>query len=384
MKKCLALLCTLAMLLTGCLPGTEREATPETPAAVGTESSSQEEGPEPDLGQEAEPEPEPEESLDWEFDTPENHGMDGAVLERMHEALPDAPVYAVVTVRDGVIVDEYYREGYDETSVYEIHSCSKSFTSALFGIALEEGDIEDIHDPLWNYLPQVLGQEDTRKQDITLEHLLTHTSGLEWDEWDEPVSTWWNFRSSANWVDFILGRELVSEPGSAFAYSTGGTHLLAAALENATGKSLADYGQEKLFGPLGMESVSWGSDPQGITDGGNGLVMNARDAAKLGQLYLDGGMWQGEQIVPTEWVEESTTVKNNGEGDGTGSYGYQWWIRSFGAQGYRCYYAFGAFGQYILAVPDLDLVVVITSFSPQDSYAPRRFFTEYILPVCVE
>mgnify|MGYP002508833152 CR=1 FL=1 len=94
---------------------------------------------------------------------------------------------------------------------------------------------------------------------------------------------------------------------------------------------------------MGMESVIWGTDPQGIADGGNGLIMSARDAAKFGQLFLHGGIWNGRQLVPADWATESTTVKNNGAGDGTGAYGYQWWIRSFGNT--DTYYAFGAWGQ---------------------------------------
>ena len=111
-------------------------------------------------------------------------------------------------------------------------------------------------------------------------------------------------------------------------------------------------------------------------------LAQGRDAAKFGQLFLNGGVWQGRQLVPADWVEESTAAKNNGAGDGTGKYGYQWWSRSFG--GYDTYYAFGAWGQYILVVPELELVTVIASPGPQSSYASRDYFTNYILPARVE
>ena len=326
----------------------------------------------------SEPEPDPKNA--WESDSPENHQMEPALLEQMHTALKDAPVYAVLTVKDGVIVDEYYQEGYDESSAYAFHSASKSMTSALFGIAMEEGYIGSVDDLLSDYLPQVLQLEDTRKHSLTLRHLLTHTSGLEWYEWGGSYSNWEEFRSSENWVDYILGRRLVYDPGSVFNYSTGNTHLLAAALEKATGKGLFDYAKEKLFDPMGMDSASWGTDPQGIADGGNGVVLSARDAAKFGQLFLDGGVWNGEQLVPADWVAESTAAKNNGAGDGTGQYGYQWWTRQF--NGYDTYYAFGAWGQYIFVVPELELVTVIASPGPQSSYASRDYFTNYILPAC--
>ena len=108
--------------------------------------------------------------------------------------------------------------------------------------------------------------------------------------------------------------------------------------------------------------------------------MTARDAAKIGQLFLNGGVWNGKQIVPADWVEVSTSVQNNGAGDSTGSYGYQWWVREFG--GYDTYYAFGAWGQYIFVVPELDLVTVIASEGPQNSYASRIYFTDYVLAAC--
>ena len=316
----------------------------------------------------------------WQFDTAENHGMDPQRLQQLHTALGDSSVYAMVTAKDGVIVNEYYQEGYDETSVFPLHSCSKSFTGALVGIAINEGYFGGVDDLLSQYLPQVLEQEDTAKAQLTLRHLLTHTSGLEWYEWGGSYSNWGEFQSAPNWVEYILGRDLVSQPGTRFNYSTGNTHLLAAALEQATGKGVLEYGEEKLFAPLGMESVTWKIDPQGVIDGGNGISMTARDAARFGQLYADGGVWQGEQLIPVDWLAQSTSAQNNGAGDGTGSYGYQWWVRPFG--GYDTYYAFGAWGQYIFVVPELDLVTVIASHYPENSYAPRAYFTDYVLAAC--
>lgn len=330
-----------------------------------------------------EPAPEPEPGVDnsWQFDAPENHNMDPEVFERLHAALADSTVYAMLTVKDGVIIDEYYQEGYDENSVFPLHSCSKSFTSALIGIAIKQGYIGGMDDLLSDYLPQV-AELTGGKQDLTLRHLLTHTSGLEWYEWGGGYSNWEEFRSAPNWVEYILGRNLVAQPGAVFNYSTGNTHLLAAALEAATGKNALDYGKEVLFDPLGIESIQWGNDPQGVTDGGNGVVITARDAARFGQLYLQGGEWHGEQLIPAEWAADSTAAKNNGAGDGTGSYGYQWWVRSFG--GYDTYYAFGAWGQYIFVVPELNLVTVIANAGPSNSYAPRPYFTDYVLAAVQE
>lgn len=373
MKRCVILLLAALLCLTAC-----SDESPAPSSAAGGDSLAESSA----LPSEDASGPEPKTNSGWQFDVPENHAIDPELLSELHEVLAGSAVYAMVTAKDGVIVDEYYQDGYDENSTFALHSCSKSFTSALVGIALERGEIGSIDDPLSDYLPQVLELEDTGKQRITLRHLLTHTSGLEWYEWGGGKSTWGDFRSSENWVNFILSQRLVAEPGSYFAYSTGGTHLLAAALEQAVGMSEFEYGKAHLFGPLGMESVFWGADPQGVTDGGNGIVLTARDAARFGQLYLEGGAWNGQQIVPAQWVEESTAVQNTGPGGRTGQYGYSWWVRPFGAGEYDTYYAFGAWGQYIFVVPELNLVTVIASHYPENSYAPWPYFTDYILAAC--
>ncbi len=378
-----ALLLAALLALTACsspAPTPSPEA-PEPPASTAPEPQ-----PEPEL----EPEPEPEIDNSWTFDAPENHQMDPEVLADLHAALPNSNVSSMVIVKDGAIVDEYYAEGYDENSAFEIHSCSKSFTSALMGIAIDQGLVGGVDDLLSDYLPQVADLPGTKK-DLTLRHLLTQTSGLEWYEWGGGYHNWGEFRSAPNWVDYILSRDQVAQPGQLFNYSTGNTHLLAAALEAATGKPLLEYGKENLFDALGMETISWGTDPQGIADGGNGVVISARDAARFGQLYLQGGVWKDQQLVPADWVAQSTSVQNPGPGGSTGQYGYQWWIRPYavnafgtykaahGPAQYDAYHAFGAWGQYIFVVPELDLVTVITCAKAQDSYAPRPFFTDFVL-----
>lgn len=195
------------------------------------------------------------------------------------------------------------------------------------------------------YLPQLA---ETDKKDITIAHLLTHSSGIEWYEWSNGT-TFQDFVSSDNWVEFVLGRQMIAQPGEVFAYTTGGTHLLTAVLQEVAGESAFDFGKKHLFEPLGMDSVEWRDDPQGVTDGGNGISMTARDAAKFGQLYLDGGRWRGRQILPEAWVEQSVSVQYPRSGN-SGSYGYQWWLRPFGSQGYETYYAMGHGGQFIFVV----------------------------------
>ena len=397
MKKILVLLSAAAMLLTACSDRTAFQAASNPPAAAGSmavPSQSVRQSGEAALtaGSQAETSLRPKqgESNDWRFDAPENHNMDPAVLEALHAALPGSGIHSMVTVKDGVIIDEYYEDGYDETSLFEIHSASKSYTSALIGIAIDEGYIGGVDDLLSDYLPQAAELTDG-KQNLTLRHLLTQTSGIEWYEWGGGASNWSEFRSAENWVDYILGRRQLYEPGTVFNYSTGNTHLLSAVLQSATGMTQEEYCRTRLFDQMGVSAEArWRTDPQGIADGGNGLIISARDAAKFGQLFLDRGIWKGEQLVPAEWVEESTAAHNSGAGDATGSYGYQWWMRSFTSGGYGThatpypaaeydvYFAFGHAGQFIHVVPELNLVNVITS-DCQSSYDPRPYFTDYVL-----
>lgn len=316
-----------------------------------------------------------EPAFEWETEDPGKHGLDKDGIEDLHDMMKGSKALAMLTIKDGVIVDEFYNEGYDKDSTFPFHSCSKSVTGTLIGIAMEQGYIESIEDPISKYLPQAQNLSDTRKAAITIRDLLTNQSGLDWDEWNS-YDVWTQFRSADNWVEFILNRELVYEPGTHFTYSTGNTHLLSAILQSAVGKNQLEYAREVLLDPLGMDSVSWSSDPQGITDGGNGIVMTVRDAARFGQMCLQGGVWQDERIVPLKWLTESTTAKNDGYGDLNGSYGYQWWMRDY--KGYDMYYAYGFGGQYIFVVPELNLVNVITSNNSSQSYKAREYFTEYL------
>ena len=315
----------------------------------------------PDPEPEAQPDMEvPEEAeeiepWEWSYDTPEHQGMNAAALSALHTTYDSFPLHAAVVVRNGVVVDTYFEDGYDETSVFTLQSVSKSITSALVGIAIEQGDIENIDVPLSDYFPQLLSVSDTRWQRITLRHLLTHTSGIA----STDSALWYEWRASENWLDYIFALPIYSEPGTSFDYSTGNTHLLSAVLERATGKTLGEYADEVLFAPLGMTSAGVGTSPEGVGDGGNGFYMTTLDLARFGLLYLNNGIWQDQQIVPADWVEASTTMQAQRASDGS-RYGYQWWVRSFG--GHPAYVAQGHYGQYIIAVPELSLLIAMNSY----------------------
>ena len=286
----------------------------------------------------------------WPYDEPKNHGLSPEALAQLHADLDEVNVLAAVIVKDDYIVDEYYKPGYDETSLFVLNSASKSITSALIGIAIDEGYIDGVDVPVAEYFPQL------ENSGITIWHLLTHTSGLastddvRWDAW----------RASDNWLDYIFNLPVVAQPGVDFSYSTGNRHLLAAILEQATGQGLYDFAQKHLFAPLDIKTARIDKDPQGIGDGGNGIWLNVYDMAKFGSLYLHNGLWQGRQVISADWVQASTSLQFD-RSTGSADYGYQWWVRTFGQQRYPAYFAQGHAGQYIFVVPELKLIVVFTS-----------------------
>ncbi|MCL2035373.1 MAG: beta-lactamase family protein [Oscillospiraceae bacterium] len=383
MKKILAFLLCVSLILgpTGC--GTAEDATGgATGEAVPAQTTEQNHGAgEENIAESPEPDDYEEDPIDhsWQFDAPENRGVDPDGLSRFRAALDEVDIRCAVLVKDGYIIDEYYKDEYDENSVFRMASVTKSVTGAVVGIAIERGLIKEVDSALLEFLPQLNdpGMED--KREITVEHLLTHTSGVYWNEW-AGGDYFMRFSRSENWVDFVLDQEMQYAPGAVFNYTTGGSHLLGAVIREATGMTAFDFAKEHMFKPMGMESVEWRADPQGVTDAGNGVSMTARDAAKFGQMFLDGGMYKDRQIIQEEWVERSVSRQVVTGFPNTGDHGYCWWLKSFG--GYDAYYAMGHGGQYIIVVPELKLVTVMSS-RVSDTYIPQRIFESYLIPACV-
>jgi len=312
------------------------------------------------------------EQFEWEFGDPEEHGIDVEQLEAFLDVVAERDIYSVIIVRNGVIVTEYYADGITENTVFGITSCTKSIMGALIGIAIDRGYISDVDATLGEFLPEVV---DTDKQDITIRDILTHSSGIRWREW-AGGTMFRELQDSENWLDFILEQPMEAVPGTHFNYSSGGSHLLSVILQRATERTALVFAFEHLFLPLGITRVQWRSNEQGYTDGGSGIIMSSRDLARFGQLYLDGGVWDGEQIVPAEWIEQSTQFQSSGS-PGTGAHGFHWWLTRFG--GYDLFYAMGAWGQYIFVVPELNMVTVINSRT-ENTYEPQWLFRDYLIP----
>ena len=297
-----------------------------------------------------------EQAWEWQHDILQNHNINASAINSVHNTIDSYPINAEVIVKDGVIVDEYYKDGYDQNSVFTLQSTSKSVTSALIGIAIDKGYIPSVNEPISTYFPQILESGSEYKSQITIWNLLTHTTGLNASD----TANWNEWLASDNWVNYVLERPATSRPGTVFSYFTGNTHLLSAIIQQATGKTAYEFGEEYLFDLLDMDSVECSTDPQGISDGGNGFAMNIYDMAKFGELYLNNGNWNGQQIISEQWVKDSTTLQFD-RSSGSADYGYQWWVRTFGENNHPAYFAQGHYGQYIFVVPDLNLVVAITS-----------------------
>ncbi len=282
----------------------------------------------------------------------------------------DTVIRSLLVVRNGTIVAEEYFNGRQVHEAADMYSASKSVISALVGIAIAEGFIEDIDRPVADFLPRLFATlDDPAKSEVTLRHLLTMTAGLEWE--NRPNVDYAAVYSELDWLDGFWSYPLLTEPGEEFNYNTGLTHTLSAVISQSTGLSTCDFATRYLVDPLGITAELWTEDPFGYFVGGSGIFMTPREMAKFGLLYLHDGRWDGEQIVPASWVEESTAQQV--PADGSDSYGYLWWPETI--RGQETFAAHGFGGQAILVIPDLDVVVVTTGADdPHIATGTRTFY----------
>jgi len=247
---------------------------------------------------------------DWKESTPEKQGMDPNLpfdLQRyIDKELPH--IRSVLILRHGYLVFERYYRGFHQDSLHDVWSVAKGFTSALIGVALKEGYLKKLDLKLMDFLPEYrTAAVDPRTENITLRHLMTMTSGLDCP--DGPI-----FRramESNDTIRFVLERPMMDAPGQVFGYSSGCAHLLSAVLTRSAKMTMLELGEAHLFRPLGISAQKW-VEHQGHTLGGHGLSLRTRDLAKFGYLYLNQGSWEGKQLVPGEFVRESTQEHNPG------------------------------------------------------------------------
>jgi len=309
----------------------------------------------------------------WQISTPEQQGLDSAQLAQMFVRIKDQGLnlHSLLVIRNGFIVVEAYFNPYGQSIKHELYSVTKSFTSALVGIAIDKGIIDGVDHPVQDFFTgQTFANTYQRKSALKLRHLLTMTSGLDWQEGD-PI--YQQMYRSNDWVQFVLDTPMAVEPGSRFVYCSGCSHVLSAIVHKATGMNTLEFARTNLFGPLGISDVAWETDSNGIPIGGWGLKIMPRDMAKLGYLYLNNGIWDEKQVISTSWVKAS--VQKLVETDSELGYGYQWWVYPrFGA-----YTALGRYGQTIFVIPESNLVIVTTA-AIQDHQPIFDLIEDYIVP----
>ena len=317
----------------------------------------------------------------WQASAPEAQGMDSGVLAAMLEDIQRQGhnIDNVTVIRNGYLVADAAIYPYEQDTKHIIHSCTKSIVSALIGIAIEQGYIDGVQTPVLDFFPGRSAENiDENKKSMTLDDLLTMSSGLNCR--DSYLYRWSGLnemRASSDWVQHMLDLPMAEAPGTRFEYCNGASFLLSAILTETTGMSAHEFADKYLFGPLGITDVIWPINPQGINIGWGELRMRPQDLAKIGYLYLRGGEWDGEQIIPSSWVEESTQKHISGTlEDG---YGYQWWVDDSGI-----FMAVGYAGQFIFVVPEEELVVVFNSdLDDRDFYVPQVLLVDYIIPAVI-
>ena len=294
-------------------------------------------------------------TVTWRAHPPEAHGFDSIALARAvnRAAALSPPLTSLVIARDTTTVAEVYFQGADPNDGANLKSASKSVISALTGIAIEEGALDGLSQPLGSLFPKTLvGSPQKRK--ITIRNLLTQQAGLE----STSFGNYGEWVTSRDWLRSALQQPMVDRRGGDMIYSTGNTHILGAVIAEATGQPLRQYAQSRLFDPLGVQIRNWQRSPVGRYFGGNNLSLTPRGMLRFGQLYLNGGRFGGTRVLPSSWVNLSwkTYVRSTYHGH---QYGYLWFTYEFGGE--QVAFAWGYGGQYVFVVPRLDLVVVCTS-----------------------
>ncbi len=334
----------------------------------------------------------------WDISTPDSEGLDIGIIENLLELIANnhyKNIHNLLIVKNRkLILDESYKahltivDSYVDNRDIEVHammSVTKSIVSILTGIAIEKNIITGTDDNIYSYFPEYKSFENwnKKKSGITIRNFLTMRHGLSWDEtsykYTDPMNTYNQMEKVDDWVKFTLDRELVSEPGETFAYSTGASHTMEALISNASGITFPDFADKFLFGKLGITKRAWYKAPNGRADD---VYLTVRDMAKFGQLVLDNGRWKGIQVVPETWIEESTARILNVSDDY--GYGYFWWHHVFNVKGgeFPVVLAWGYGGQFIFIFPKLNMVVCFTSgnYTTGLSMQPFEMIRDYILP----
>ncbi|HDR8065067.1 6-aminohexanoate hydrolase [Bacillus thuringiensis] len=289
----------------------------------------------------------------------------------------------MLVVQKGNIIFEKYYNGQGPDDAFHVASVTKTIISALIGICVDKGYIKSVNQKVIEFFPEY----KRKASEVTVRHLLSMTAPYPFVDWQEPLE---ELCTQEDWVQYALNRMGNGGEIGSFKYSSAGAHVLSAIITSATGKNAREFANEYLFQPLGMREIpnynmkvfgfddlfgkdvkGWVHDPNGISTGGWGLTLTARDMAKFGQLYLSDGIYNGKQILSKSWVQESIAMNSN-------QYGYLWWLRE--ENGIFSYCAMGDGGSMICCIPKQDLVVVIASEVMPNARDRWEVIVKYILP----
>lgn len=324
----------------------------------------------------------------WEVASAGEEGLNTSDLIEMMDYLASSPghnIHSILIIKGDKLVFEEYFEGYlysnsppgsngdfiqyDRETDHYLASVSKSITSVIFGAAVKEGYITNVDTLLRDVLPEYQDILTGEKAGITLEHLLTMSSGLHWDEWstsfEDPENDVVALFREEDPIEYILSKHMINTPGVEFLYNSGGTNVLGAVIERATGMGLLDFANQSLFDPLQVDGGLWERMAGGYMFASGGIYLRPREQAKIGSLFLNEGYWGNEQIITEDWIVASSTehIETDDLIPQAHAYGYQWWMMDFhiNSQIYDCFFAAGWGDQFIFIFPAQDMIVVVNS-----------------------
>ncbi len=283
-----------------------------------------------------------------------------------------------------LIIDEYFN-GYDAKTIHDLRSVNKSIKSLLLGIAIDKGMIEDINEPISKYLKSHEPRKnlDERKNEITIKHLITMSAGWDCNDWDKKSKGQEDrVYKKEDWIQYTLDLPMINNHGEVSNYCSMGVIIMAEIVSQASGMGLDEFAEQYLFRPLGIESLRWDhTEEKQVIASGKRLSLKPRDMAKIGQLVLNEGVWMGEQIVSANWIQDATTAKTTITNI---EYGYLWWNIPFNVNGktYMSKTATGNGGQYIMVIPEMDIVAVFTgeAYNSQEDKLPFAIMNNILLP----
>lgn len=316
------------------------------------------------------------------------------LIEKL-DASPSLNIHAVLVAHDGRLVFEHYRPGQDGSwgsardmfTLHDVRSVTKSLVSVMFGIALDRKLVSSADAPVMAFFPELDGTVKDKSQ-VLLRHLLTMSSGIAWDEsmpYTDPQNSETQMNHTTQPFRYVLSRPVASEAGKAWNYSGGSFAVIAEVLQRACGKPLENFAREFLLEPLGIEDFRWSRTIGGTIAAASGIRLRPRDMAKIGQMVLAGGEWNGKRIVSAQWIKDATTAHIPADGY---QYGYGWWIASsvVGGRTIDWFEAYGNGAQRIIVVPELKLVVVMATGMYESRMAlpaTTELFEKFILPAAL-